>query len=54
MRVRVRVRVSLGHLQPEQRHCLAELLLGDSAVAVLVPLPEEVDDPHLVGVVEPG
>jgi|TARA_B110000196_G_scaffold224532_1_gene193462 hypothetical protein len=39
-----------GHLQPEQRHCLAELLAANDAVAVLVPLAEEVDHAHrLVG-----
>ena len=32
-----------GHLQPEQRHCLAELLAANDAVAVLVPLAEELD-----------
>eukprot|EP00964_Phaeocystis_antarctica_P106771 scaffold71571_cov66-Phaeocystis_antarctica.AAC.6 len=44
--VEERVDLGPGHLEPEQRHCLAELLAADHAVAVLVPLAEEVDHAH--------
>eukprot|EP00964_Phaeocystis_antarctica_P004660 scaffold2508_cov37-Phaeocystis_antarctica.AAC.1 len=44
-----RVDILLRHLQTQHGHGLAELLLGDGAVAVLVPLPEEIDDAHGVG-----
>eukprot|EP00964_Phaeocystis_antarctica_P102081 scaffold67491_cov66-Phaeocystis_antarctica.AAC.2 len=37
-----------GEIEADERHGAPELLLGDGAVAVLVPLAEEVDDAHRV------
>eukprot|EP00964_Phaeocystis_antarctica_P004661 scaffold2508_cov37-Phaeocystis_antarctica.AAC.2 len=44
-----RIDVLDWHVQPQHGHGLAELLLGDGAVFVLVPLPEEVDYAHRIG-----
>ena len=45
----MRARVGRGGPSPnQQRHDLGELELGDGAVAVLVPVPEEIDHAHRV------
>ena len=45
-RVEQLVDLSPGRVKAEQRHGLAELLLRDGAVAILVPLAEQVHDAH--------
>eukprot|EP00964_Phaeocystis_antarctica_P144559 scaffold110376_cov63-Phaeocystis_antarctica.AAC.1 len=37
------------HAKPQHLHGLAELLLAHPAVAVVVPVAEEVDDAHGIG-----